>query len=95
MARLNMRVMYRCRLCGKEYSDTNCPASTAHFIAENLCVSEEVTIHGARVKRYDTHICRQGNTSVLGFADFIGIESDQRIEKAGDYADQPTLIPGT
>lgn len=93
MARLNMRVMYRCRLCGKEYSNATCPESTAHFIAENLCVSEEVTIHGARVKRYDTHICRQGNTSVLGFADFIGIESDQRIEKAGDYAGQPTLIP--
>ncbi len=93
MTGLNMKIMYRCRLCGKEYSDTNCSARTAQFITENLCVSEEVTIYGARVKRYDMHICRQGDTSVLGFADFIGIESDQRIEKTGDYADQQTLIP--
>lgn len=67
-----MKILYKCRLCGKTYSDTTCPDNTAHFIAENLCVSEEVTIHGARIKRHDTHICEQGKPET-GFADFIGI----------------------
>lgn len=89
-----MRVIYKCRLCGKKYSDTICPEKTALFIAENLCVSEEVTIHGASVKRYDTHICEQGSPDMIGFADFIGIECDERIKEAGNYADNPTLMSG-
>lgn len=92
-----MKILYKCRLCGVIYSDTSCPENTAHFIVENLCVSDEVTIHGMRVKRYDTHICEQGNPNKLGYADFIGAISEE-IEKscksAGSFADAPTLMPG-
>ena len=70
-----MKLLYKCRLCGKMYSDTRCPDSTGHFIIENLCVSEEITIHGMRVKRYDTHICEMGKPT-MGFSDFIGVEEE-------------------
>lgn len=73
-----LHILYKCRLCGEVYSDTSCPKDTAHFVAENLCVSEEVTIHSIRVKRYDTHICEQGKPDKLGFADFIGIEKREQ-----------------
>ena len=75
-----MKILYKCRLCGKIYSDTKCLENTAHFIGENLCVSEEVTIYGARVKRYDLHICEQGKTK-RGFADFVGIVEESEVEE--------------
>ncbi|MBQ9437608.1 MAG: hypothetical protein IJU50_04690 [Lachnospiraceae bacterium] len=85
-----MRIIYKCRLCGKTFSDTVCPERTARFVAENLCVSECVSIHGMNVMRHGIHVCEEGNPDRLGFADFIGAKKEGHDEE-GVYVEQESV----
>lgn len=74
-----LKILYKCRLCGKTYHVSTCPKDTAYFIAENLCVSDSVTIHGMTVSRFSNHICVEGKPDT-GFADFIGVVNEDAKE---------------
>jgi len=72
-----MRIVYKCRLCGKEYSNTSCGEDTALFVLDNLCLTDRVSLHGTNLSRYDVHICENGKIKKFGFADLLGIEADK------------------
>ena len=76
-----MRIFYKCRACGKTFSDTTCSLDMAHFVVNNLCTSEYVNVHGSIISRHTSHICNEGSTDMIGFADFLGIwEGDHSVK---------------
>ena len=73
-----MRIFYKCRACGKTFSDTTCSLDMAHFVVNNLRTSEYVNVYGSIISRHASHICNEGSTDTIGFADFLGIWEGDR-----------------
>lgn len=67
------RAIYKCRMCGEEYSD----AATGEMVAMALTVAltvkdstENVRYNGNHLCRHGFHACKDGS---FGFSDFIGM----------------------
>ena len=65
-----MRVYYKCRLCGKIYSDQTIPKNRSLPAMAQHVLSEKSE---TQVIRYGIHHCDHGE---MGFADFIGMKEE-------------------
>lgn len=69
---LEFRAIYKCRMCGEEYSD----AVTGEMVAMALTValtvkdSTENVRYNGKLHRHGIHECKDGS---FGFSDFIGM----------------------
>lgn len=75
-----MRAVYKCRLCGKKFSYSQCDWKTATYLVGKLCVSDTVSYCGLNFSRHEMHLCRPETEKMVGLADFIGIEEEREAE---------------